>query len=754
MKIIISALALFICSLTYAQKDTLYYTYNFETKVIGAKGDTLLNPWGGGLNQPQFSTTDLNGDGRKDLVLFDRTGSKSLTFIAVLDKNNTIQYVYDPQYEQLLPKSDDILILIDYNKDGLEDCYYRDPFDGYVKYAQNNGNGFNITDDFLKAFNFGQLPFDSSNFVLWQGNFPAVVDVDYDSDIDFLSTDYCGTDIIFYLNNVVENSLNASTISYEIPDRCFGSVSEDTSGIITGGKCYYNKYYRYKKKHCASKTLAFYDIDGDGDKDLFLGTSEDYENPVILIMNGKTDFKTKRDTFISIDTTYFTVQEKNLMPIAPAVFFKDMDQDGLIDMVVSANETRKADYIVHETNQILFFKNTNTNAIPKFTYQNNNFIINGMIDEGAMSQPVLYDTDNDGDLDLIMASNGDHYITNDQHDRLTHYENIGSIKAPFFKQTTTNLWDLSNDSLIGIHICFGDLNGDNKDEMLVGTTNGELALYENIGTKTLPQFRLISKEAYNLFVSTNTAPQIVDVNRDGKNDLLIGVREGNIFYYENTGTKNAAAFTLKTDSFGKVNINELIVENPPRYNSIGYNVPQLTDLDNDGKYDLVVGGLEGVFRIYRNVEANLNGAFTLADSVIYGQNSFFNKDLGSRVKPFAADINGDSIADIIVGNSRGGLNFFKGNLTKNSGIGIKSVMRTSNLKIYPNPSKGLITIKGIDRSAEKLSIINSNGQIVFNQELNANAEINLNLDLASGVYTIKIIGKNYQSNGKLVLLQE
>ncbi len=124
------------------------------------------------------------------------------------------------------------------------------------------------------------------------------------------------------------------------------------------------------------------------------------------------------------------------------------------------------------------------------------------------------------------------------------------------------------------------------------------------------------------------------------------------------------------------------------------------------------------------------------------------------MKPFAADINGDSIADIIVGNSRGGLNFFKGNLTKNSGIGIKSVMRTSNLKIYPNPSKGLITIKGIDRSAEQLSIINSNGQIVFNQELNANAEINLNLDLASGVYTIKIIGKNYQSNGKLVLLQE
>jgi hypothetical protein len=755
MKIILSSLLIFVSHFAIAQKDTLYYTYNFETKVINGSRDTLLNPWAGGLNQPQFSMTDLNGDGKKDLVLFDRAGSKTLTFIAYLDKTNTIQYSYDPQYERLFPKSDDIMVLIDYNKDGLEDCYYRDPFDGYVKYAQNNGNGFNITEGFLKAYNFGQLPFDSSNFVLWQGNYPAITDVDLDGDIDFLSTDYCGTDIIFNLNNQTENNLDQSLISYEIPDRCFGSLGESTNGIITGAKCYYNRYYRYKKKHCASKTLAFYDIDGDGDKDLFLGTSEDANNSVLLIINGKTEFDLKRDSFIRIDTSFFTLQERALMPIAPAVFFLDMDKDGLIDMVISANETRKADYVVHETNQIMFFKNTRSNALPKFEYQTNKYLIGNMIDEGSLSQPVLYDTDNDGDLDLIMASNGDSYITKDQHDRLTHYENIGTKKTPIFKQTTNNLWNLSNDSLIGIHICFGDLNGDNKDEMLVGTTNGELALYENISNKETPQFRLISREAFGLFISTNTAPQLVDVNRDGKNDLLVGVREGNIYYFENVGSKISAAFVLKTDSFGKININELIVPDPPRYNSIGYNVPQLTDLDNDGKYDLLVGGLEGVFRIYRNVEDNINGEFQLTDSVIFGQNEFYNKDLGSRVRPFAADLNGDSIAEIIVGNSRGGLNYFKGNLTKNGSVGFSQTMRNSTLRIYPNPSNGQITINGIDKNAEELVITNNNGQSLHNQPLNANTPtIRLNLLLSSGVYFIKITGKNYQSTGKLVLLQE
>lgn len=169
-----------------AQTHNLYYRYNFETKVI-AGGDTLVNPWGGGLNQPQFNMTDLNGDGRKDLVLFDRSSSKTLTYIAYLNSNNEIKYTYDPQYERLFPKSDDVLILRDFDKDGQEDCIFRDPYDSYLKLSKNNNFNFNLTNDFLKAYNFGNPPFDSSNFVLWAGNFPSWDDIDGDGDLDFLS---------------------------------------------------------------------------------------------------------------------------------------------------------------------------------------------------------------------------------------------------------------------------------------------------------------------------------------------------------------------------------------------------------------------------------------------------------------------------------------------------------------------------------------------------------------------------------------
>lgn len=730
--------------ITNAQKDTLYYRFNFEAKVIDSGNDTLKNPWGGGLNQPQFSTVDLNADGKKDLMIFDRTGSSILTYIAYTDNQGKIQYTYDPQYELRFPKSEDILLLNDYNGDGLEDCWYRDPFDGYLKLADNKGSTFLIPNDFLNAYNFGNPPFDSSNFVLWIGNHPAIDDVDLDGDIDFLSTDYCGTELVYYLNNAKENSKSLSERSFEIPDRCFGNLGENASGLELGAQCFFpNKYYRYKKKHCASKTLAFYDVDNDGDKDLFLGNSEDINHSLLLIINGKKDFGKQIDTFIRIDTFYVDSDARNQMALAPAVYFIDVDQDGKKDMILSANESRKGDYPVKETDQVTLLKNTGSNALPDFKYSRNDFLVGDMIDPGAMSQPLLFDVDGDKDLDLIMASNGDHYKTGDKHDRLTLYENIGNLKNPIFKFKTDDLWGISEDSLIGIHPTFGDLNNDGNAELLMGTGNGNFALYENIGTKSSPDYRIIAREAFSLNVSTYPAPQLIDVNRDGKTDLLIGTREGNIVWYENTGTPESAQFTWKSDSFGYVIINELIPTIPPRYNFNGYSCPQAADLDNDGKYDLVVGGLEGYFRIYRNIESDLSGRFKLSDSLIFGNGRFYNHDLGSRIKPFAADLNGDSIAEIITGNSRGGLNFFKGFLTKNVQPGSIGVLNPLEFRLYPNPAGDVVNINLSSYQKGKIHVLSSDGKLQYQSPFEGE-QMNISVShLSGGVYYVQLITENF-----------
>ena len=52
-----------------------------DVKVFQS-GTALPSPFAGGVNEPQFSPIDLNGDGQSDLVIFDRSGDQLLPFLA------------------------------------------------------------------------------------------------------------------------------------------------------------------------------------------------------------------------------------------------------------------------------------------------------------------------------------------------------------------------------------------------------------------------------------------------------------------------------------------------------------------------------------------------------------------------------------------------------------------------------------------------------------------------------------------------
>src|SRR5690606_26054989 len=83
----------------------------------------LLNPWSGGLNTPQFSTIDLNKDGREDLFIFDRMLRKVYTYLAV-QEGGQWRYTYAPEYEAMFPEElENWVLLRDYNCDGLKDIF-------------------------------------------------------------------------------------------------------------------------------------------------------------------------------------------------------------------------------------------------------------------------------------------------------------------------------------------------------------------------------------------------------------------------------------------------------------------------------------------------------------------------------------------------------------------------------------------------------------------------------------------------------
>ena len=85
----------------------------------------------------------------------------------------------------------------------------------------------------------------------------------------------------------------------------------------------------------------------------------------------------------------------------------------------------------------------------------------------------------------------------------------------------------------------------------------------------------------NIDVGNNAAPQLVDVNRDGKLDLIVGNYVGKIRYYQNNGTSQSPVFDEITTFFGNVFTG---IDNGVTLND-GYCIPQLFDVA--GTYHLL-----------------------------------------------------------------------------------------------------------------------------------------------------------------------
>src|SRR5690348_1613496 len=102
----------FIAALVITHTSSAQYYPNYSIPASNGS-HSLPYPWVGGLNNPQFSAADLNNDGVKDLVIFDRTGNKFLTFI---NNNipNTFGYSYSPKYELNFPALLDWALLVDF----------------------------------------------------------------------------------------------------------------------------------------------------------------------------------------------------------------------------------------------------------------------------------------------------------------------------------------------------------------------------------------------------------------------------------------------------------------------------------------------------------------------------------------------------------------------------------------------------------------------------------------------------------------
>jgi hypothetical protein len=201
----------------------------------------------------------------------------------------------------------------------------------------------------------------------------------------------------------------------------------------------------------------------------------------------------------------------------------------------------------------------------------------------------------------------------------------------------------------------GDLNANGRVDLLVGQGDGTIMMYEQatagqpaLGAGTL----LLNANGSTLDVGLYAKPTIADLDGDGLLELIVGEDTGNVLRYEQvaaTGT-DALKFnvtTLFTNPFGTA------TTNAP--NGGSYARPGVSDLDNDGLLDILVGSNDGTLRRYEQATANASttagfnalGLVKMADGTTI--------DAGDVDKPLITDYNGDGYLDMLLGNRAGNI---------------------------------------------------------------------------------------------------
>ncbi|GAB5521572.1 MAG: VCBS repeat-containing protein [Rhodothermales bacterium] len=261
----------------------------------------------------------------------------------------------------------------------------------------------------------------------------------------------------------------------------------------------------------------------------------------------------------------------------------------------------------------------------------------------------FYDIDGDGDKDLFAEQ---------PYSYIAVYKNIGTAQQAEFELVQDTLRDVRGNPLFSDRqniLNFTDLDCDGNLDLFIGRIEGTIMHYESVGLDDdgVPMFRLeenqfegieiIGEDALRGSLHGANTLMFADYDQDGDQDLFFGdYFEQGLLLIENRGSCQRPSLRTEPRRF------------PPNapVKTSGYNAPALSDIDQDGKLDLLVGVLGGAFNPNRTSDANMlyyhqetPENFTLRTKTFVG-----DLDIGNETIAAAADLDGDGDLDITLAN--------------------------------------------------------------------------------------------------------
>ncbi len=710
-----------------------------QRALVTVAARTLPNAWAGGLNSCQFNTLLLNDDARPDLVVFDRTTDKISTFLAATDASGAFVWQYAPQYEQQFPTLINWLVLVDYDGDGRKDLFASAP--SGVQVWRNVSASGALRWQLIASPIYQEGLSGRTNLYIAGLDTPVIQDYDGDGDVDIVAFDVGGDIAVYYQNMSRERTSTVAPVGLDFKRTgfCWGNFQKSfcndfqfgTNCNADGGRI---GVPNARPLH-SGNSISLFDIDGDGLKELLFGY---VTCPNVAVLYNRTANSAKAD-FYKFDVD-FPAKNPVRLPAFAATFFEDVDGDGRTDLLASpsvySNDGNAFDFRASN----LLYRNAGTNARPDFQYLRSDFLQADMIDLGENAVPALADLDGDGDLDLLVGHSGT-LGAKGFRAGLWQFENRGTPTSPAFTLITTDYLGLTqSDSLTNLRPVFADLDGNGSTDLVLtgsGAGGPVIQWWPNGADKNAPvQYSRSAMKPLtvpnSVGYSSTDAITFTDVDGDGKPDLLIGGSAGNISYLRNAGTLPAPAFQLQTDAYAGFGIN-LLERNPSL---------AMLDVNADGRAELLVATRAGRFKLYRPA-AQPTQPGTLLDTL----GTLGYPGIGLAVA--AGDLTADGLPDLIVGTASGGLRYIRNTSEKTTVLAVENPEVTW---VFPNPTDRFVTIR--PPHAGRVEVVSLDGRRVMASQL-VTGQTDAQLDLGTlpgGVYLLRLTAEDKPTKGSRVVL--
>lgn len=536
------------------------------------------------------------------------------------------------------------------------------------------------------------------------------------------------------------------------------------------------------------------DINGDSLQDLVLSTGNRFD-PAARGGLRRSQFylfenvgSAAAPAFQMVDTNFADMLALNLgEQLVPT--FGDLDNDGDLDMIVGT-----VSGFFH------LFTNEGTATNPDFKLTTP-LLTN--TDLGANAAPFLYDIDEDGDLDLFVGSNSG---------KVAYFENTGDSSSAQFSLVNDFFGAIDVSTRLqgeSIPVLFRDSSG---TTMFVGSNLRGVIQYEQVDTLTQLPAQVNGAFGTGNIQSANSDESPFGIaKRSGHNQILIRsselVQEGFLSGFieslafevtDNGGATITNGITVrmanvsdsslntfhqqfpqgraildKSVSFGN-GWNTIALDRPFRWdgqsnvlidlcfsgNFTGANIrvamsstsfPSHAYGDITGFNTINADGCAMPYETSQNKRPNLRITLTpAAEPLPSAENP--NLFAGTQAAPAVADLDDDGFLDVLLGNSAGGLELYRGERYPVS-LPESPSSKPGNFSLFPNPSTGPFTLQQNPHQEpfESMRVINTQGQVVHESKLSQTTE-KFNLShLPPGLYLVHLQSKRGRATQRLLL---